>query len=302
VSCPLFAKMARFETWGDVARLFIGAACVGVLLILLLTAEARKLEEREEALVAVEEESDKVVPEAGDISALTGLRTVWSKLAQFIRNSEPGDAQTRRKREVASDEDYYSFPIRETLQQDTSSYSGQVSDLGSALLSSALDGHKIRHLDEKIALLSEGDSLVKSIIARFCGQVTSISYIMCSNAPENNKSLHNETEKESKRGGKETRTKYEDAVLQHVDVMKNRLSPIHSSPLSEAFCSSAPEILVIILLTSCVNCGIFLFIAFCRGLWQDEEKLDVGGRPLHGHEALRDLEERARIWKEPRTV
>ena len=79
--------MARFETWGDVARLFIGAACVGVLLILLLTAEARKLEEREEALVAVEEEaeSDKVVPEAGDISTLTGLRTVWSKLAQFIR-------------------------------------------------------------------------------------------------------------------------------------------------------------------------------------------------------------------------
>ena len=58
---------------------------MGVLLILLLTAEARKLEEREEALVAVEEESDKVVPEAGDISALTGLRTVWSKLAQFIR-------------------------------------------------------------------------------------------------------------------------------------------------------------------------------------------------------------------------
>ena len=84
--CPLFARMARFETWADVARLFIGAACVGVLLILLLTAEARKLEEREEALVAVEEEeSDKVVPEAGDISALTGLRTVWSKLAQFIR-------------------------------------------------------------------------------------------------------------------------------------------------------------------------------------------------------------------------
>ena len=77
--------MARFETWGDVARLFIGAACVGVLLILLLTAEARKLEEREEALVAVEEESDKVVPEAGYIPALTGLRTVWSKLAQFIR-------------------------------------------------------------------------------------------------------------------------------------------------------------------------------------------------------------------------
>ena len=58
------------------------------------------------------------------------------------RNSEPGDAQTRRKREVASDEDYYSSPIR-TLQEDASPYSGRVSDLGSALLSSALDGHKV---------------------------------------------------------------------------------------------------------------------------------------------------------------
>ena len=193
--------MARFETWGDVARLFIAAAGVGVLLILLLTAEARKLEEREEALVAEEEEaeSDKVVAEAGDISALTGLRTVWSKLAQFIRffisntlitgdvfilsqdyhiclfisadatfrkisfksaqytiqdkvspqrNSEPGEAKTRRKREVAPDEDYYSSPIRETLQEDTSPYSDQVSDLGSALLSSALGGHKVERTKE----------------------------------------------------------------------------------------------------------------------------------------------------------
>ena len=109
------------------------------------------------------------------------------------------------------------------------------------------------------------NQLSSAVCFRFCGQVTSISYIMCANAPENNKSLQNETEKESEREGRETRTKYEDAVLQHVDVMKNRLSPVHSSPLSETFCSSAPEILVIILLTSCVNCGIFFFIAFCRG-------------------------------------
>ena len=64
------------------------------------------------------------------------------------RNSEPGDAQTRRKREVASEEDYYSFPLRETLQEDASPYSGQVSDLGSALLSSALDGHKVGRTKE----------------------------------------------------------------------------------------------------------------------------------------------------------
>ena len=77
--------MARFETWTEVARLFFGAACVGVLLILLLTAEAKKIKEKEEALVA-EPENDKVVAEAGDISPLSGFRTVWSKLRQFIRS------------------------------------------------------------------------------------------------------------------------------------------------------------------------------------------------------------------------
>ena len=84
-SLRLAPRMARFETWAEVARLFFGAACVGVLLILLLTAEAKKIEEKEEALVA-EPENEKVVAEAGDISPLSGFRTVWSKLRQFIRS------------------------------------------------------------------------------------------------------------------------------------------------------------------------------------------------------------------------
>ena len=77
------------------------------------------------------------------ISFKSAQYTIQDKVSPQ-RNSEPGEAKTRRKREVASDEDYYSFPIRETLQEDTSPYSGQVSDLGSALLSSALDVHKVR--------------------------------------------------------------------------------------------------------------------------------------------------------------
>ena len=92
--------MARFETWADVARLFFGAACVGVILVLFLTAEAKNIEEREEALVEEKEEKEalvgekevlvgekeeKVVAEAGDISPLSGFRTVWSKLSHFIR-------------------------------------------------------------------------------------------------------------------------------------------------------------------------------------------------------------------------
>ena len=43
------------------------------------------MEEKEEALVA-EPENEKVVAEAGDISPLSGFRTVWSKLRQFIRS------------------------------------------------------------------------------------------------------------------------------------------------------------------------------------------------------------------------
>ena len=85
--------MARFETWADVARLFFGAACVGVILVLFLTAEAKNIEEREEALVEEKEEKEalvgekeeKVVAEAGDISPLSGFRMVWSKLSHFIR-------------------------------------------------------------------------------------------------------------------------------------------------------------------------------------------------------------------------
>ena len=153
--------MARFETWSEVARLFFGAACVGVLLILLLTAEAKKIEEREEALVA-EPENEKVVAEAGDISPLNGFRTVWSKLRQFIRllviyssgynvsvisyskDDTSEEAGKRQKREVAS-EDFYSFPIREDLEEEISTSSGKITNgLSSALLTSALDGHKVK--------------------------------------------------------------------------------------------------------------------------------------------------------------
>ena len=74
---------------------------------------------------------------------------------------------------------------------------------------------------------------------------------MCLNAPEEDNNIQNksETKPESEPETKvnEKRARYEDAVLQHVDVMKNRLSPIQSSPLSGGFCTSTSEILVIVL-------------------------------------------------------
>ena len=92
---------------------------------------------------------------------------------------------------------------------------------------------------------------------------------MCLNAPEEDNNIQNESEtkpeSEPETKVNEKRARYEDAVLQHVDVMKNRLSPIQSSPLSGGFCTSSSEILVIVLITSCLNCGIFLFLTFCKG-------------------------------------
>ena len=85
----------------------------------------------------------------------------------------------------------------------------------------------------------------------------------------------------------------------HFAVLRLKYLSSFSSPLAStvaSFCSSLSAEGEEMFLTRCT------IPYFPLRLWQDEEKLDVGGRLLHGDEALRDLEERARIWKEPRTV
>ena len=87
--------------------------------------------------------------------------------------------------------------------------------------------------------------------------------------------------------------------LRHFAVQRLKYLSSFSSPLAStvaSFCSSLSAEGEEIFLARCtIPC-------FPLRLWQDEEKLDVEGRLLQGDEALRDLEERARIWKEPRTV
>ena len=81
--------MARFETRGQVASLFVGAGCVGLLMIVLLTAEARHREAVEtgtaeaEQLWAEEPKEDVVRSEGS--TALQGLRGLWTKLHNSLR-------------------------------------------------------------------------------------------------------------------------------------------------------------------------------------------------------------------------
>ena len=78
---------------------------------------------------------------------------------RYSRDDTSEEVGRRKKREISSEEDYYSFPIREdqeeeilsdhsvtgnVTQEEISQSSDQLTNgLSSALLTSALDGHKV---------------------------------------------------------------------------------------------------------------------------------------------------------------
>ena len=70
---------AKYETTGQIVTLFVGAACVGVLLIMLLTAEANKRQD------ALDRSDEVVVTETGDMSELTGIKYIWNKMRSSFR-------------------------------------------------------------------------------------------------------------------------------------------------------------------------------------------------------------------------
>ena len=71
--------MAKFETTGQIVTLFLGAACVGVLLIVLLTAEASKRQ------AALDRSDEIVVTETEDISELKGIKYIWNNMKSTVR-------------------------------------------------------------------------------------------------------------------------------------------------------------------------------------------------------------------------
>jgi len=290
--------MARFETTGQIVTLFLGAACVGLLMIVLLTAEANK---REASL----NRSDDVVTETGDMSSMTGIKYIWSKLKSSVRylsgSEQGGEGNKRRKREAS--EDYYSShviegeydDVLESLEVETTSelkpqgtekptiksHTSLGSELSSALLSTALSGHKIRHIEEKIAMLGQDSQLVQAVLKLFCNKDETVLYVMCmqegysknSSAEigiDGNATKHDDGEHEVKFASMNTTSNhtknYTESLQSYVNVMRNRLAPqVTNSAHSSGICSSFTEFIVVVILTSFANFFIFVLISlYCR--------------------------------------
>jgi len=296
--------MAKFETTGQIVTLFLGAACVGVLLIVLLTAEASKRQ------AALDRSDEIVVTETEDISELTGIKYIWNKMKSSVRyithpdETPETERKNRRKREVSPD--YYSNHVIEGEYDDVvenldientsehqpmltekpslskKSHSSMPSDLGSALLSTALSGHKIRHIEEKISMLGEDSQLVQAVLDMFCTKDETVLYVICMQTGNSTEKSTDTTEEDTdhldnvnntngtvaRNPTAEHSKNYTESLHSYVNVMRNRLAPeaqasnaIHSSGI----CSSFTEFIVVVILTSFANFFIFVLISlYCR--------------------------------------
>jgi hypothetical protein len=126
--------MGKFETKGQIASLFLGAAGVAIILILLVNAEARK-----RGLLLEEEEKEV-------ISDNTMKRGLYEK--HFERTG-------RRKRSIANDNQAYELP-----------------SISENILEEALDGNKIRHIEDKVRYLGKDNYLVKAILQVYANNTT----------------------------------------------------------------------------------------------------------------------------------
>jgi len=287
--------MGRFETTGQIVTLFAGAGCVGVFLIVLLTAEANKRQ------ATLDRSDEMIVAETGDMTELKGIKYVWNKIKNSIRffsgsgQESEKDTKSRRKREVSPD--YYSNHVIEGEYDDIiesfeeeeqnvfikkqyvnkKSLDSVTADLGSALLSSSLTGHKIRHIEQKLSLLGRNSQLVTAVLDMFCAKEETVLYVMClnsNNSTEKEKNKvdiqHDVVQNKTETGGTnktaEQVKNYKDHISSYVNVMRNRLAPhVLGMDGSNNVCSSPTEFIVVVVLTSFVNFFLFVLISiFCR--------------------------------------
>jgi len=136
--------MGKFETKGQVAGLFLGAAGVAFILILLVNAEARK-----RGLLLEEIEIDQSVQIDNPIkrSISESSEGTLRKITEYVRSfySEHFE-KTRRKRSIEDDE------VNERNK------------IGDSILDETLHKNKIRHIDEKVRYLGKKNYLVQSIL------------------------------------------------------------------------------------------------------------------------------------------
>jgi len=292
--------MARYDSKAQIIPLFLGAACVGLLLIVLLTAEAHKRQ------AALDRSDENVVTETEDMSELTGIKYIWSKVKSSVRyltrsvQGQDSEGKTRRKREASPD--YYSSHVIEgeyddldiettseqqpavTEKPSTSKSHPSVSlELGSSLLGTALSGHKIRHIEEKISQLGADSQLVRAVLRMYCNKDETVLYVMCmeegSDKNSTEKTSPNMTDHDDDDDDDMNTTglvtvnkttnhtkNYTESVHSYVNVMRNRLAPqVLTSAHSSGICSSFTEFIVVVILTTFANFFIFVLISlYCR--------------------------------------
>jgi len=144
--------MGKFETKGQIASLFMGAAGVAILLILLVNAEARK-----RGLLLDDQVEEKVVlSENNDFKRSVSEENpgTLNRISNYVRSFYESHLKSHTRKKRSAD----GF---EKMNDDTS--------ITESILQEALSENKIRHIDDKVSYLGRDNYLVQSIL-RLYGQ------------------------------------------------------------------------------------------------------------------------------------
>ena len=97
--------------------------------------------------------------------------------------------------------------------------------------------------------------------------MASVTYVMCAEIDTNSSTAVEEEVKEELAIEKknEKRERVVEMIGRQVEVRREQLASSPHPSLPPGLCSSGLEIAFIVLITTCLNWGVFLFICFCRG-------------------------------------
>ena len=198
--------MARYETPGQVLALFTAAAAVSCLLILLLTAEARARQHRQDGDTEAGGQEGKGGKTGEDDES--GGKEGWGLISLRSLARKLGLAGGRKKR------------------------------------ASEGERRQVRHLRARVAMLGRKDPLVSAVLAEFCGNTSSVTFVLCQDSSNN---VTQQGEQQD----------YHQQVSSYVAGMTERLAPGHVGDGTE--CNSQPAItnLHIVVLTSIANLVMF---------------------------------------------
>lgn len=288
--------MGSFDTKGQIVGLFVGAAGVAVVLILLLTVEVRKRDGLGERSAGGEEGEKGEGKETGE--GKEEERGILTEVKAYIRSLYEGQARSRVKRSLEEQQDEEDPSLadgsgsrtskdseRNEIPEDFSTIeeSYDKNELTESLLQKS--GNSIRHLGDKVRHLGRSSALVQAVLQQYCVQETyyRTQFVPCNqtnssdsgegvggnkDALSKDKVRVEETEKDGeeteKDGGTGGRT-----VSHHQPLLEDgstySLLPGDYSKLTECTCDYPSHTLLVVSVTSLINLLLFLLLlSSCR--------------------------------------